>query len=216
MGTTRKRKSPVPKKSKTGRYTKLTDKQEKFIDEYLTHFNGTKAARVAGYKAPASAAYRLLDGREHPQVAKEIGRRRQELAEKTEADRAMLLQYVGILAMANPADLVDENGVLIDNLHHLPLGLQHMIAGLKVKQQYNRSGEVIGQDIEIKLASKTAVLEMFAKLIGAFMGNEEGDERTNQETLDWTKLHEEAKKQVEEDEVEQLILDVKPTKKRSK
>ena len=65
--------------------TTLTDKQQRFINEYPKDFNATQAAIRAGYSANSAGviAHRLL---KNPRVAREIEKRRGEIDEKTDVE----------------------------------------------------------------------------------------------------------------------------------
>jgi phage terminase small subunit len=51
---------------------KLKTKHEIFIEDYLVHGNATRAARLAGYRSPKQAGFRLLH---EPEIAAEIEKR---------------------------------------------------------------------------------------------------------------------------------------------
>ena len=89
---------------------KMTDKQHRFIDEYLIDLNGQEAAIRAGYSKPSAKqiAYKLL---RTPYVAAEVQRRQQELAERTETTRDDIiaeLEEAREIAKAErrPADMI--------------------------------------------------------------------------------------------------------------
>ena len=65
--------------------TKLTDKQKKFIDEYLVDLNATQAAIRAGYKE--KAAYRTgAENLRKPQIQEEIQKRMEERQKRFEEE----------------------------------------------------------------------------------------------------------------------------------
>ena len=85
--------------------TKLTDKQKKFIDEYLVDLNATQAAIRAGYKE--KAAYRTgAENLRKPQIQEEIQKRMEERQKRTEITQDMVLQELAAIAFARATDYV--------------------------------------------------------------------------------------------------------------
>lgn len=73
---------------------KLTDKQKKFIDEYLVDLSATQAAIRAEYKE--KAAYRTgAANLRKPQIQKEIQKRMQERQQRTEVPPGDSRQGIG-------------------------------------------------------------------------------------------------------------------------
>ena len=75
----------------------LTDKQQRFINEYPKDFNATQAAIRAGYSANSAGviAHRLL---KNPRVAREIEKRRGEIEEKTDVQIGEIVKELRQLA----------------------------------------------------------------------------------------------------------------------
>ena len=70
----------------------LTDKQRRFIDEYLIDSNGARAAVAAGYseKSARYMAYRLL---QVPEIDAEVKRRRMDLCERAGLTAAYVREH---------------------------------------------------------------------------------------------------------------------------
>jgi len=68
----------------------MTDKQAKFIEEYLKHPNAKEAAIAAGFSAKSAKerGYQLL---QIPEISEEIKKRQAEISEKTGIDKAWVL-----------------------------------------------------------------------------------------------------------------------------
>jgi phage terminase small subunit len=85
----------------------LTDKQRRFVDEYLIDFNATAAYKRAGYVAKGNAAEvnaaRLL---RNAQVQAYLAERQQALQARTEITQDMVLKRYWEIATADPNDLV--------------------------------------------------------------------------------------------------------------
>jgi hypothetical protein len=84
----------------------LTDKQRRFVDEYLVDLNATQAAIRAGYKPKwaDSQAYQLLH---KTPVTKYLEQRRKELAEATKITPEVVLKQWWELANVDVNDLVE-------------------------------------------------------------------------------------------------------------
>ncbi|WP_239379212.1 terminase small subunit, partial [Pseudomonas aeruginosa] len=83
----------------------LTDKQRRFVDEYLVDLNATQAAIRAGYSAKRADAIGHENLRK-PEVAAFLAERQQELQERTEITQDMVLKRYWEIATADPNELV--------------------------------------------------------------------------------------------------------------
>lgn len=83
---------------------RLTLRQQRFIEEYTTDFNGTQAAIRAGYSAKTAKviAHELLT---KPYITAPIAARRANLAETTEINREFVLKQWALLVQADPNEL---------------------------------------------------------------------------------------------------------------
>ena len=212
MARTRLRKRGPNKRSKSGSKT-VTDKQRVFVEAYMIDFNGTKAARIAGYKDAKQQARKFLNGIDFPYVTQEIGKLRQKQIDQLGIRREEVIHHVLTILRANPADLVDEDGVLVENLHDLPLGLQYRINGLEVQQHYDDKGNVVGQNIKLKLLNAERIIDMMNKILGNYV-TDPTEESSNNSTVDFEQLMLDAVEKAQADDIETKILDVKPTAKR--
>ena len=135
--------------------TKLTDKQKKFIDEYLVDLNATQAAIRAGYKE--KAAYRTgAENLRKPQIQEEIQKRMEERQKRTEITQDMVLQELAAIAFARATDYVSVMGgmVQVKDTDQLSDSQIAAIAGIKETQN----------GIEVKLGSKEKTLELLGRL----------------------------------------------------
>ena len=140
---------------------KLTDKQKKFIDEYLVDLNATQAAIRAGYKE--KAAYRTgAENLRKPQIQREIQKRMQERQQRTEVTQDMVVKELAAIAFAKATDYVEirSNGVCgtvvikpTTDLSDQQIGA---IAGIKEG----------ANGIEIKLNDKEKALELLGRHLG--------------------------------------------------
>lgn len=140
---------------------KLTNKQKKFIDEYLVDLNATQAAIRAGYKE--KAAYRTgAENLRKPQIQEEIQKRMQERQQRTEVTQDMVVKELAAIAFARATDYVEirSNGVcgtvVIKPTTDLSDQQIRAIAGIKEG----------ANGIEIKLNDKEKALELLGRHLG--------------------------------------------------
>lgn len=81
----------------------LTDKQQRFVDEYLIDLNATQAAIRAGYseKTARSIGQRLLT---NVDIQKAIEEAQSKRAERTEITQDMVLQELAKIGFSNMLD----------------------------------------------------------------------------------------------------------------
>ena len=85
--------------------TKLTPKQERFVQEYLVDLNALQAAIRAGYSKDTAGAI----GHENlkkPEIQAAIAKARQEQQERTQITADSVVKEVALIAFADPRDLV--------------------------------------------------------------------------------------------------------------
>lgn len=140
---------------------KLTNKQKKFIDEYLVDLNATQAAIRAGYKE--KAAYRTgAENLRKPQIQREIQKRMQERQQRTEVTQDMVVRELAAIAFSKTTDYVEirSNGVcstvVIKPTTDLSDQQIRAIAGIKEGTN----------GIEIKLNDKEKALELLGRHLG--------------------------------------------------
>src|SRR3990167_11125370 len=116
---------------------KFTDKQQKFINEYLKCWNATEAARRAGYAFPNVMGTKLVKGSE--EVAAEIARRIEENAMSANE----VLARLGDIARGDLGDFLSIGGMSFDlSLKQAQdMGITHLIKKVRQKTVYTRSEE---------------------------------------------------------------------------
>ena len=137
---------------------KLTDKQKRFVQEYLVDLNATAAARRAGYKDPNIGRQLITKNN----VSEEIAKRQVKLQNKLEITQEKVLQELAAIAFANGSDFVTvtATGLLdVKPTSKVPKEKLPAIAGIK----YTQVGSV-----EIKLHDKVKALELLGKHLGVF------------------------------------------------
>lgn len=136
---------------------KLTEKQKRFVAEYLVDLNATAAAKRAGYKDPNIGRQLITKNN----VSAEIAKKREKLQSKLEITQETVLQELAAIAFANGTDFVTVTGAgLLDVKPTSQVSKEKLpaIAGIK----YGQNG------IEIKLHDKVRALELLGKHLGVF------------------------------------------------
>lgn len=136
---------------------KLTEKQKRFVAEYLVDLNATAAAKRAGYKDPNIGRQLITKNN----VSAEVAKRREKLQSKLEITQETVLQELAAIAFANGTDFVTVTGAgLLDVKPTSQVSREKLpaIAGIK----YSQNG------IEIKLHDKVRALELLGKHLGVF------------------------------------------------
>lgn len=152
---------------KPGRGKTLTDKQAKFVTEYLVDLNATQAALRAGYSK--KTAHRTgQENLQKPPIAEAIAAKQEKLQKKTEITIERVIQEYKRLAFVDPTKIWDKNGK-IKSIHKMDEDTRRAIAGMEIS--------TIGNTLEtlkkIKLWDKTKALDSLAKHLGMFVERRE-------------------------------------------
>jgi len=139
---------------------KLTEKQKRFVQEYLVDLNATQAAIRAGYseKSAARIAVELLN---KTQVSAELQKAMKNRQKRVEITQDMVLAELAAIAFANGADFaaINRNGLVrLVPTDTLPDDKKKAIASIK-EGQYGT---------EVKLYDKVRALEMLGRHLGMF------------------------------------------------
>lgn len=142
----------------------LTDKQEKFCQEYLIDLNGTQAAIRAGYSektAQEIASENLLK----PIIQNRLNDLRKPLAEKVGITQEMVLNELAKVGFANLKDYLSDD-LDVNKLSDIDTNKAGAIASLKKNVTTFEGGESV--TTEIKLHDKIKSLELIGKHLGFF------------------------------------------------
>ena len=151
---------------------KLTDKQKRFVDEYLVDLNATAAAKRAGYseKTAYSMGQRLV---KKVEIQAAIQKRQAKLRGKLEITQERGLEGLAAIAFANGTDFATINRNCLVRLAptaDLPEDRRKAVPSIK-EGQYGT---------EVKLHDKVKALELLGKHLGVFdSGNGPGNEQEN-------------------------------------
>ena len=154
---------------------KMTAKDEKFVEEYLLCLNATKAAVAAGFAhsvATASAAswvgkYRDKCPPHKTAVWDAVDAAKRARSEKSGIDALFLLNRLGAMIDADPADIIDENTGAYLRIHDWPLVWRRMLSAADVKELFeanaNGDQEKIGQIVKYKFIDPLKAYELVGK-----------------------------------------------------
>ena len=152
----------------------LTQKQQRFCDEYLVDLNATQAALRAGYSK--KTAYSIgVENLRKPEIQAEIQKRQNRLRNKLEITQEKVLRELAAIAFANGSDFAKV--VNIGSLptvemiptDELPPEKLPAIAGIKTTQT----------GVEVKLHDKVKALELIGKYLSLFDGAAEQGQSEN-------------------------------------
>lgn len=170
---------------------KFTDRERRFVFEYLIDLNGTRAALAAGYsrKTAPTMASRLL---EKTHIRRYIGKQERLKSEEAQVRKQDLIQELVYQSFRDVIDLCDpETGhIVLDDLRKLPSHIRKCIDGIKVKSRSisTDKGEVVEQSIELKLVSKTTSQDMLMKHFGWYQDGSGGDGDRDRIPISWDDL----------------------------
>lgn len=138
----------------------LTDRRQKFVDEYLMDLNATQAAIRAGYSARTAneQAARLLA---NVSIQEEIGKKMAERSKRTGVNQDRVILELAKIAFVNMTDVVDECGRIKECAKDEDLSC---IESIKYKKSDTDTGSSVER--EVKVASKIKALELLGKHLG--------------------------------------------------
>lgn len=140
---------------------KLTEKQQKFVDEYLIDLNATQAAIRAGYSVKTADVQgpRLLG---NVRVQQAIALAMAERSKRTGINQDRIVLELAKIAFVKITDVVNSDCEILTDADEADLAA---IESVKVKTIPTKSGEA-GIEREVKLASKLKAIELLGKHLG--------------------------------------------------
>ncbi|MBO8161322.1 MAG: terminase small subunit [Thermosipho sp. (in: Bacteria)] len=146
---------------------RLNDRQYMFVKEYVVDFNGTRAAKAAGYskRTAESMASSLL---RNPKVQKAIQAEIEKKAKRTEITADRVLKELAKIAFSDISDIYEEVELIDPET-------QERVKALKMKPLSQIDGALIkeivteGKQVKsIRLWSKERALEKLGQHLGLF------------------------------------------------
>ena len=140
---------------------KLTDKQQKFVEEYLIDLNATQAAIRAGYSVKTADVLGCAKLTK-PNIQQVIAEYMAARSKRTGVNQDRVVLELARIAFVNIEDVVDtDTGKILLNATRDDLAC---VEGIKFKESDNQYGGSVER--EVKVASKLKALELLGKHLG--------------------------------------------------
>ena len=139
---------------------KLTDKQKKFVEEYLIDLNATQACIRAGYSV-RTANEQGAQNLAKLSIQEAISKAMAERSRRTGINQDRIVQELARIAFVKITDVVDPDGEINTNASDDDLAC---IESYKVEDSDSVNGS--SSKREVKLASKIKALELLGKHVG--------------------------------------------------
>ena len=142
----------------------MTDRQKRFVEEYLVDLNATQAAIRAGYSPKSANAngYKILA---RPNIRTAVDEAIAERSRRTGINQDRVVRELARVAFLDPADMIDLNGAAVRK--DASTEDTACIASVKVKNSKTAKGGV-STEREIKLCDKLKALELLGRHLGMF------------------------------------------------
>src|SRR5690606_21301345 len=143
----------------------LTDKQQRFVEEYMVDLNATQAAIRAGYSQNAAhsiGAENLIK----PEIQEAIQKRKQELSDSTGITAERVLSEYAKIAFSDARELFTPDNDLFD-IRQLDDSTAAAVQYVQVDVM-SVQGVPMGQSKKVKLYDKLRALEALGRHIGLF------------------------------------------------
>ena len=151
---------------------RMTEKQKRFVEEYLIDLNATQAAIRAGYKVD-NARQTATENLAKPYISEAIEKALADRSRRTGINQDRVVQELAKIAFVKITDVVNDDCEILPDANEADLAA---IESVKVKTIPTKSGEV-GIEREVKLSSKLKALELIGKHLG--MWNDKLDVNMN-------------------------------------
>lgn len=151
---------------------KLTEKQQRFVDEYLIDLNATQAAIRAGYSVK-TAREQASQNLTKLNIQQAISEKMAERSKRTGVNQDRIVLELAKIAFVNAADVIDSDDATIKA--GATADDTAAIQSVKVKVIPTKEGE--GVEREIRLNDKLKALELLGKHLG--MWNDKLDVNLN-------------------------------------
>jgi len=145
----------------------LTPRQQAFVEEYLVDLNASQAAIRAGYSCKTAKVLGSILLKK-VQVMEAVEQAKRERSERTQIHADWLLSRLAEEALADIADLYDDNGGLKPVDQWPLIWRQGLVAAVEVKELFEGRGEsreAIGRVSQVKLSDRIKRLELIGKHI---------------------------------------------------
>lgn len=146
----------------------LTEKQERFCQEYIIDFNGTQAAIRAGY-SPDTANVIASENLTKPNIQDRLAELKKKAAESFGITKQQLINELSKIAFFDIRSIYTENNSL-KNVHEFDDKAAGAVAGIEADEiwGFNDEGDriVTGQTTKVKLNDKIKAIERVSRMLG--------------------------------------------------
>lgn len=139
---------------------KLTEKQQRFVDEYLIDLNATQAAIRAGYSVK-TANEQGSQNLAKLSIQQAIAEQMAERSKRTGINQDRVILELAKIALVKMTDIVDSQGRIKSDASPDDLAC---IESVKYKKSESDTGSSVER--EVKIASKLKALELLGKHLG--------------------------------------------------
>lgn len=139
---------------------KLTEKQQRFVDEYLIDLNATQAAIRAGYSVK-TANEQGCQNLAKLSIQQAIAEKMAERSKRTGINQDRIVLELAKIAFVKMTDIVDEEGRIRPDATDDDLSC---IESVKYKESSSMNGDSVER--EVKISSKLKALELLGKHLG--------------------------------------------------
>ena len=139
---------------------KFTEKQQRFVDEYLIDLNATQAAIRAGYSVDTAAVIGC-ENLTKPNIQQAIAKEMAERSKRTGINQDRVVLELAKIALVKMTDVVDSDGRIREDATEDDLAC---IESVKYKSSESDTGSSVER--EVKIASKLKALELLGKHLG--------------------------------------------------
>ena len=139
---------------------KLTEKQQRFVDEYLIDLNATQAAIRAGYSVK-TANEQGSQNLAKLSIQQAIAEHMAERSRRTGVNQDRVVLELAKIALVKMTDIVDSQGRIKSDASPDDLAC---IESVKYKESESDTGSSVER--EVKIASKLKALELLGKHLG--------------------------------------------------
>jgi len=157
---------------------KLTQKQERFCNEYIIDFNATKAYTRAGYSATGKGievnACKLL---KETKIANRVSELKKEAASKVDITKERVLKEIAKIAFMDETLFYDESGEPL-YLDEIPEDIRSGLANYGIKTR--KIGDDVIHTPVFKTHDKIKALDMLGKYTGLYEVDNEQKQQTVQ------------------------------------
>lgn len=143
----------------------LTDKQQRFVEEYMVDLNATQAAIRSGYSVDTARSLGS-ENLSKPDIQEAIQKRKLELSESTGITAERILKEYAKIAFSDVRELYSVDNDLLD-VRQMDDNIAGAVMSVEVDVMSSQ-GMAIGETKKVKLYNKLNALEALGKHLGLF------------------------------------------------